>query len=236
MNVDAVIQGAEDLRSLLRPLFAAFAVVMLALFFVYLGSEMLEGDTAAFDTGTLRAAYAVRGAHPWLTEVARDFSGLGSVAVMALFTAAVVGYLCLVSAKVTASILAVSVILGSAVNTLIKMGFARARPDPAFAEFSVTSLSFPSGHASTAAIVFLTLGALLASTRKSRVERIYVLCTAAMFAILIGLSRVLLGVHWATDVLGGWAFGAAWAMGWLLVARVVLKSDAPQNSQELTPK
>jgi undecaprenyl-diphosphatase len=123
-------------------------------------------------------------------------------------------------------LLAASVVLGAAANSVFKMIFGRPRPDPSLAEFSVSSLSFPSGHASMAAIVFLSLGALLASTRTSRIERVYLLGTAATFAVLVGLSRVLLGVHWATDVLGGWAFGAAWAMAWLLVARVAAGRDA----------
>jgi undecaprenyl-diphosphatase len=71
------------------------------------------------------------------------------------------------------------------------------------------------------AIVFLTLGALLANTRSRWVERVFILATASIATFLVGLSRVALGVHWATDVLAGWALGAAWAIGWLLVAHRV---------------
>jgi undecaprenyl-diphosphatase len=80
-------------------------------------------------------------------------------------------------------------------------------------------LSFPSGHAGISAIVFLTLGALLASTRSRAVERSYILGTATLMTVLVGLSRIALGVHWATDVLAGWAFGAVWALIWLMLAR-----------------
>jgi undecaprenyl-diphosphatase len=219
----------DRFESLLKPLLVGFAAVLLSLLFAYLASEVLEGDTAAFDTRILHAAQALRAAHPWLSEVGRDFGGLGSVSVMALFTSVAVGYLLLVSARATALLLAASVILGAAANSLFKSAFGRSRPDPAFAEFSVPSLSFPSGHASMAAIVFLTLGTMLASTRKSRIERAYLLSMAATFAMLIGLSRVLLGVHWATDVLGGWAFGAAWAMGWLLLARFAEGRDVARS-------
>ena len=67
----------------------------------------------------------------------------------------------------------------------------------------VPGLSFPSGHAGRSAIVILTLGALIAATRSRVVERSVNLGTAALMTALVGLSRVVLGVHWATDVLGG---------------------------------
>jgi undecaprenyl-diphosphatase len=90
-------------------------------------------------------------------------------------------------------------------------------------------MSFPSGHASMSAIVFLTLGALLANTRGRWVERVFILATAAIATFLVGVSRVALGVHWATDVLAGWALGTGWATAWLLVAhrtRRAEKTDA----------
>ena len=81
-----------------------------------------------------------------------------------------------------------------------------------------TGLSFPSGHATMSAVVFLTLGTLVASTRTLWVERLYILCAAAFMTMLVGASRIALGVHSATDVVGGWAFGSAWAIAWLLLA------------------
>jgi undecaprenyl-diphosphatase len=80
-------------------------------------------------------------------------------------------------------------------------------------------MSFPSGHATIAAIVFLTIAALIASTRTRASEQTYILAMATLMALLVGLSRMALGVHWATDVVAGWAFGAAWALAWLLLAR-----------------
>jgi len=68
------------------------------------------------------------------------------------------------------------------------------------------------------AAVFLTLGVISASTRSRLRERLYILAMAATAAVLVGLSRVALGVHWASDVLGGWALGTAWALGWSMVA------------------
>jgi undecaprenyl-diphosphatase len=91
--------------------------------------------------------------------VMRDFSGLGSAAVLTLFTSVSVGYLVLVRARALALIVASAVITGSIAVTLLKVGFSRARPAAAFAELVAPGLSFPSGHAGNAAIVCLTLGA-----------------------------------------------------------------------------
>jgi undecaprenyl-diphosphatase len=145
----------------------------------------------------------------------RDLSGLGSTAVLTLFTAGTVGYLALVSARATALLVATAVITGSLGVSWLKAGFGRLRPAADFAELVARGLSFPSGHAGLSAIVFLTLGALLASTRSRAIERMYILAMASLMTLLVGLSRIALGVHWATDVLAGWAFGAAWAMVWL---------------------
>jgi undecaprenyl-diphosphatase len=75
-----------------------------------------------------------------------------------------------------------------------------------------------------AAIVFMTLGTLIASTRTRPRERGYILGAAALLTLLVGISRVMLGVHWATDVLGGWVFGAGWAMAWLLIVGTAMRA------------
>jgi undecaprenyl-diphosphatase len=213
------VSARDQYRSLLKPLLIGLAVVLLALAFVQLGAEIAEGDTRAFDTYLLRSAQFLRVSQPWLAEVMRDLSGLGSTTVLTMFTVATVGYLALVSTRMLAFLVAASVISGSVLVSVLKAAFGRLRPDAAYAELVAPGLSFPSGHASMAAVVFLTLGALVASTRSRLTERIYILATASVMTLLVGVSRVGLGVHWATDVLGGWALGAAWAMAWLLLAR-----------------
>ena len=166
-------------------------------------SEVMEGDTRSFDLYLLQGAQSLRASQPWLAEVMRDFSGLGSTAAMTLFTVITVGYLALISARPTALLVAASVISGAIFMRLLKAAFGRLRPDASFAELVAPGWSFPSGHASMSAIVFLTLGTLIASTRSRVPERLYILAAAALMALLVGISRILLGVHWATDVLGG---------------------------------
>ena len=211
-------------QSLLKPLLMALTVLLLVLAFVYAGGEIMEGDTQRFDVYALHVAQSLRASHPWLAGTMRDFSGLGSTVVLTLFTVATVGYLALFSSKTMAFLVATSVVTGAVLVSVFKTAFGRLRPDAVFAELVTPGLSFPSGHASMSALVFLTIGALIAASRSRVNERIYILTTAALLALLVGVSRILLGVHWATDVLGGWAFGAVWAMVWLVLARYFVKN------------
>lgn len=200
------------------PLLAGLGVSLLGLLFLHLGSEVAEGETRAFDSYFLHGAQSLRAAYPWLADVMRDLSGVGSTVSLTLLTLGSSGYLALARSRAEAAIVALSV--GSAAMTvqLLKSGFGRARPDAAYSQFAASGLSFPSGHTSMSAVVFLTLGVLLSRRLTQARERRYVMGFAALLTILVGVSRATLGVHWATDVLGGWAFGSAWAVVWLLIA------------------
>lgn len=209
----------ERYKSLFVSLLFGLAAGLLLLGFASLTGEVLEGDTRGFDMYLLREARSLRAGHPWVAEVMRDLSGLGSTVVLTLFTFITMGYLVVVSARSTALLVAVSALSGSALVGVFKSVFGRVRPDASYSEITVSGLSFPRGHATMSAAVFLTLCALIASTRSRWNERIFILFAAAALRVLVGVSRVALGVHWATDVAGGWAFGSGWAIVWLLVAR-----------------
>ena len=222
----AIISTASRLqryRELLNPLLVVFVAATLALLFIVLAGEVQEGDTRFFDMQLLLRAQELRAAYPWLAEVMRDLSGLGSTVVLTLVTVATVGYLALVSQRTTAVLVATSVSSGTVLVSVFKAAFGRIRPDLAYAELPASGLSFPSGHASMSAIVFLTIAALLASSHTRVSERTYILVTAGLTTFLVGLSRVALGVHYATDVIGGWAFGSAWAIVWLVLARHIAR-------------
>jgi undecaprenyl-diphosphatase len=212
----------DSLRTLVAPLLAGLGVVLLLLLFVLLAGEVFDGDTRGLDMQLLQLAQRFRAVHPRFGEVMRDLSGLGSTVVLSFLVLATVVYLVVLSARTAAILVAASTAAGAVlIHLLLKPAFGRSRPDLAFADHAAWGMSFPSGHASMSAIVFLTLGALLANTRSRWVERVFILATASIATFLVGLSRVALGVHWATDVLAGWALGAAWAIGWLLVAHRV---------------
>ena len=200
----------------------AFCASALSLFsFAKLADEMSEGDTRAFDEFILLAfrdksdlSDAI-GPH-WLEELMRDFTALGGVGVLVAITLMVVGFLILTRKKHVAWMVVLSVTGGTLLSNLLKWGFARPRPDLVPHATVVYTQSFPSGHAMLSAVVYLTLGALLARTQTEPRVKIYLLTVAAVLTMIVGISRVYLGVHWPTDVLAGWTLGAGWAFAcWL---------------------
>lgn len=192
--------------------------VAAALFaFAELADAVVEGDTRAFDEFVLLSLRSA--ADPkdpigprWLEETVRDFTALGGTAVLAAVALAVIGFLALTGKRQAAAAVAVSVVGGFLLSNALKWGFARPRPDLVPHGQAVYTQSFPSSHAMLSAAVYLTLGALLARTQPLRRAKLYFLAVAALLTVLVGASRVYLGVHWPTDVLAGWTAGAAWAL------------------------
>lgn len=156
---------------------------------------------------------------PWLTLAMREVTALGSIPVLGLLTLMALGYLVLNRRWRAVGLLLLSLPGGLLVNTVLKLGFGRPRPELVPQLMDVQTASFPSGHAMLSVIGFLTLGALLATGMERRRHRAYILTMAVLLALLVGGSRVWLGVHWPTDVLAGWCLGAAWAMGCWLALR-----------------
>ncbi len=199
-----------------------FVVVVLLLFgFAKLGAEVLRHQNFGIDMSAIQMAGMLRSSHVWLTGVMRDLSGMGSTAMLTLVTTVAVVYLALIKARGTAVLVASAVISGSLLVNLFKTTFGRLRPELAFAAFQETSPIFPSGHASMSAVVFLILGTLMASTRPQWSQRVFIFAVSALLTAMVGVSRIALGVHWATDVFGGWAFGVAWSMIWLSLAQSI---------------
>ena len=194
---------------------AATAVALFA--FAKLGEEMVQGDTRAFDEYVLLSLRtAGNPSDPigpdWLKEMMRDFTALGSTGVLVFVTLAVTGFLVVARKRHMALTMTVAVITGMLLSQTLKWGFARPRPDLVPAQMHVYTNSFPSGHAMVSAVVYLTLGVLIARTPIRTAIKAYLLFIASLLTLLVGISRVYLGVHWPTDVLAGWAGGAAWAL------------------------
>jgi undecaprenyl-diphosphatase len=205
--------------------------------FVGIAGEVREGETAAFDRWLLLALRdPADPANPlgplWLREVGRDLTALGGVAVLTLLTVAVAAWLALRRLWGATWLLLASVGGGIVVSTLLKLAFERARPDLVPHGSHVSSASFPSGHSMMAAVVYLTLGVLLARVEPRRRTKAYVLSVAVILTLLVGVSRVYLGVHWPTDVLAGWSIGAGWALLCWLVARWLQRRGAVETDAE----
>jgi undecaprenyl-diphosphatase len=185
--------------------------------FAELADDVLEGDTHAFDEAVLLALRsATDRSDPlgpgWLEELMRDVTALGSMGVLTFITLAVAGFLALQRKSHAALFVLVAVGGGMLLSHLLKMGFDRPRPDLVPHGAMVYTASFPSGHATMAAVTYLTLGALLARVQPRRWLKLYLMGLAVLLTVAVGVSRVYLGVHWPTDVLAGWSLGAAWAL------------------------
>jgi undecaprenyl-diphosphatase len=199
------------------------AVLGGTLFFVTLARETVEGETHRFDEGLLLALrnpadHSDPIGPPWVEETMRDFTALGSSEILLLITASVAGYLVLVRRYQLAVLVSVAVVGALALNFVLKLGIDRPRPDLVPQLSQVYFTSFPSGHSMGAAATYLTLGAILARVQPRLRLKVYFLSLAILITLLVGISRVYLGVHWPTDVLAGWTAGAVWAMACVLAA------------------
>lgn len=160
---------------------------------------------------------------PWLHEAVRDMTSLGSASVLVFVTLATIGYLLITARRSAALFVLVSVAGGQALSSVLKLGVDRPRPEIVAPLAEVFTLSFPSGHAMLSAVTYLTLGALAARIAPTRMAKVYVLAVAVLATVIVGASRLYLGVHWPSDVLAGWCAGAAWAMLCWLVGRWILR-------------
>ena len=191
-----------------------------------LAGEVVDGDTQAFDERVLRALRdpqdpSVPIGPRWLRIAALDITSLGGATVIGLAVAAIVGFLLLQGMSRTALFVFLASAGGWLLNNGLKAVFARPRPDVVPHLHEVMSLSFPSGHAMTSAAVYLTLGAMLMRISERRLTKIYCMAIAMLATLLIGSSRVYLGVHYPTDVLAGWMIGMSWALlVWLIERRI----------------
>lgn len=192
--------------------------------FVELADEVAGGETRSWDRALLLLLRnpldpADPIGPPWLESVLRDLTALGGYTVIVLAAIFAFGYLGMIGHWSSAWLLVLSLAGGTIANNLLKFVFDRPRPDFVAHLIEVQSASFPSGHAMLSAIAYLSFGALLAGAQPHRRMKAYVLSVAVLLTLLIGASRIYLGVHWPSDVLAGWCLGAAWAIGFWLLAR-----------------
>jgi undecaprenyl-diphosphatase len=199
--------------------------------FADLAEDMSEGDGQAFDQAVLTTlrphADPSDALGPWwLEEAAADLTSLGGIAVLSLFATIVVLFLFLQRKRLSALLLLIGLGGGVALSEGLKSVFERDRPPLVYQAVDTINASFPSGHALLSAVFYLSIGVMLTRAFPQRRFKAYVLAVAMVLTLLVGLTRVYLGAHWATDVLAGWSVGAAWAMMLWLVAYAVQRRQA----------
>jgi len=196
-----------------------FIAAIVALAAVWLAMLLL--GRGALDRNLYESLYA--GHRPALVVVARVFTALGEPTVLigAGFLFAV--FLWREGRARFALALLLVILVGRGLSEVQKYWIARARPDLEPHLVVVKTSSFPSGHATSSMIFYLTIAiALTAGTPWQRPAAV----AAVLLSLCVGVSRVMLGVHWPSDVVGGWAFGMLWVLLTLRPAERVLRADS----------
>jgi len=211
-------------RTELALLVGGIAVLLLLLAFMKLASEVFEGETQSFDKKILLAlrdpSDLSKPIGPqWMLGSALDITSLGSDTVLGLAVFFVGGFLLLQGLWRRALFVVTASLGGWFLQASLKQLFQRPRPDVVPHLREVLSMSFPSGHALQSAVVYLTLGTLLMHIADRRLTKLYCMTVAVLATMLVGVSRVYLGVHYPTDVLAGWLLGLSWALVCWMIER-----------------
>jgi undecaprenyl-diphosphatase len=185
---------------------AALAFLM----FIRITRELIEGDVGAMDTAILLAVVKRRA--PWLTVAAVDVTALGSTTLVVLFSAFTLLVLLVLRDRMGAlQLLAASA--GASILTIVtKDMIERIRPAEAQQLVVVSGFSYPSGHSVSASALYLTIAIIAGRYVQHASARAAIFLAVSAVLIMIGASRVYLGVHYATDVVSGISLGAAWAL------------------------
>jgi undecaprenyl-diphosphatase len=202
-----------------------FALASALWVFFTLGSEVGEGDTDAFDRQLITLLRTSgNGGEPigpaWFKDSMRDVTALGGITFLTLMTIVVVLALLFHRKRREAIILATTAISAQTSIEVLKFLYDRPRPALLMPEIHAFTKSFPSGHTTESTAIFLTVATVIASLETKHHTKLlaYAAATFAIFAV--GFSRVYLGMHWPTDVLGGWVLGTAWAAAaWAFLRR-----------------
>ena len=227
----------------IRLLLTLLAVSATLTGFIHLTFEVREGDTARFDRAVVLAFRLARDPGTaigprWVQESARDITALGGFTVLTLITGVAIAMLLMHGRRYQVMVFGGTVMVAQAAAELLKHFVDRARPMIVTQHDLVYSSSFPSGHAMMTPVVYLTLAAMLAAGDRRRGVKVLLFAGAAFLVIAVGVSRVYLGVHWPTDVVGGWTLGLAIALASAYVlhrtapvrAAAEVKPDAPGAS------
>jgi undecaprenyl-diphosphatase len=235
---DVAFRSVRWLAAHVRNAYTTFGLLILggltiAIFLTYgfakIAAKVVTGKTTGFDNASMR----FMGEHqvPWIGNMMVEVTMLGTGVVVAMIIAVSALFLWLYDFRNSATLLLVTTLGGMLLNSVLKVGFDRPRPQ--FFEWGTHAMtsSFPSGHAMSAAIVYPTVAYLAARLQKTHLARISTMLAAALLVVLIGLSRVYLGVHYPSDVIAGVVVGLAWSafcMTTLEVAQLYAKRNAPK--------
>lgn len=213
-----VLQRLRQLRWRGFTLLLSWATVAGGLWiFLVLTEEVLGKDTHEVEKRIMLALRNPDDLHrligpSWLEHAAVNLTALGSVSVLTLLVVLVAGYFLVTRQFVSAALLAIASLGGTIISHVLKQLVARDRPDVVPHLARIHDPSFPSGHSLLSTVIFLTIAVILAHSVPDRRAKVYLVFSALLLAFIVGLTRILIGVHYPSDVLAGWTIGAVWAV------------------------
>ncbi|MCM6775766.1 phosphatase PAP2 family protein [Nocardia sp. CDC159] len=211
------------------PAVGAAVLVVLAAVVAELTDSVLDGDgTTRIDPAAMNWVLPRR--DDWLTSVAKVITDMGSPTAMTALTLAACAWFAWRRDWPRLIFLAVTAAGSAVIGTTVKPLVGRQRPPVTDQLVVFTNQSFPSGHALGSTVVVGALTVLAALSLQRRAARLALSLVAIIFVVAVGLSRVYLGVHWLTDVLGGWAIGLLW-LGICLTGYTRLRPTIPSEPQ-----
>ena len=243
---DFVFLAIRGIGRVARNFHATFGIFLLAgglvavagtYAFAKFASHVSNGSTQAFDEAVLR--WIANHRSPTLEPVMIDITFLGTGTVVMMIVAVSGLFLWLTAHRYSAILLFIATTGSILLNNLLKLGFARPRPQLFDWGTHVVSSSFPSGHAMSAAVVYGTVAYLAARLQRRRWHRAVTMLCAIVLIMLIGFTRLYLGVHYPSDVIAGMIIGLAWAafcMATLEAIQLYARRRAPRVlTQEVQP-
>jgi undecaprenyl-diphosphatase len=219
----------------IKVILAVFAIISGLIGFIFISGLVQKGSVDSID---MKILISIRNADDltrppgpkWLFELMSDITALGGATVVFLITLIVMGYFILQKEYNILFLILAAVIGGAIMDLELKQLFGRIRPELVPTITPTKSFSFPSGHSMMSAIIYLSLASLVARAQKRWRDKVYVVSVAIFLSFIIGISRIYLGVHYPTDVFGGWSLGVAWAAfcwlaGWYFGERKIIKKS-----------
>jgi len=204
--------------------------------FAELAGHIRQGETQAFDEAILYLLREHRIA--WVERSLLEITALGTGLVVSFIVGISAMFLWLSNHRYSASLLLLTSVGGILLNNVLKLTFSRPRPRIIEWPVEVATSSFPSGHSMSAATVYVTVAYLAARLMSNSAARIVTMLAAIAVILLIGASRVYLGVHYPSDVLGGYVIGIAWVafcMATLEAVQLWARRNAPREMRHEEP-
>jgi undecaprenyl-diphosphatase len=216
--------------------FGALIAVLGTYLFAEIAKLVRRGYTQPFDDAVLRWMNGHQ--VPWLQRLMVEVTMLGTWIVVLSIVSIAALFLWLTRHRYSAALLLVSTAGGIGLNNILKIGFSRPRPHIFEWGTTASTSSFPSGHAMSATVVYVTVAYLAARLQKTRWARLATLAVAGVMVAMICFSRLYLGVHYPSDVAAGVIIGLAWAsfcMATLEAIQRFAKRNAKQVLQQEAP-